>query len=292
MRCLSLSLSFHSFSPSSSSSSSSPFFLSFFCSHLLPKEGRKDHPNKCPKKKEKKLLTSRRDDDDAKKKPSSFVVSARSRVGKQQRAKEKKKHGSNFCAQRHIKGAFSHENRRRDVRRACALPEGPPLREDPCFVGVRLSFFVCVFSFAFCSASEVLTPFSLSVCVCVCVCDEYRRCATPKSVESVRCWCARCPRWSSSSCKSCKSTVRDESSFSRGDPDGLTAMMSDDDRIPIARRQKFDLKSRRAEILRRASADANGRARERKNDGQKSADWEKMEESRGKISSRNDLCLV
>ena len=75
-----------------------------------------------------------------KRSPSSFVIIG-TLVGKQ-RAKEKKKHGSNFCAQRHVKGAFSRKSRR-DVGRVglCARD----FREDPLFFAFL--FFVCVFAF-------------------------------------------------------------------------------------------------------------------------------------------------
>ena len=109
-----------------------PFFFIFFVSFLLhlgestfcsplQKEG--------PEKKTPK-----------KRSPSSFVIIG-TLVGKQ-RAKEKKKHGSNFCAQRHVKGAFSRKSRR-DVGRVglCARD----FREDPLFFAFL--FFVCVFAF-------------------------------------------------------------------------------------------------------------------------------------------------
>lgn len=81
-----------------------------------------------------------RKEDPKKRSPSSFVIIG-TLVGKQ-RAKEKKKHGSNFCAQRHVKGAFSRKSRR-DVGRVglCARD----FREDPLFFAFL--FFVCVFAF-------------------------------------------------------------------------------------------------------------------------------------------------
>ena len=81
-----------------------------------------------------------RKEDPKKRSPSSFVIIG-TLVGKQ-RAKEKKKHGSNFCAQRHVKGAFSRKSRR-DVGRVglCARD----FREDPLFFAFL--FCVCVFAF-------------------------------------------------------------------------------------------------------------------------------------------------
>ena len=120
-----------------------------------------------PKKKEKKLCFERGRRRRQKKSRRLSSLSARSRVGKQQRAKEKKKHGSNFCAQRHVKGAFSRKSRR-DVGRVglCARD----FREDPLFFAFL--FCVCVFAFGCVSfrGRAVLTPLSLSLSLSLCVC--------------------------------------------------------------------------------------------------------------------------
>ena len=208
-RCLSLSLSFFAFSNSFFSSLGALFFVfhlfclfsfafglgeSTFCSPLQ-KEG--------PEKKTPK-----------KRSPSSFVIIG-TLVGKQ-RAKEKKKHGSNFCAQRHVKGAFSRKSRR-DVGRVglCARD----FREDPLFFAFL--FFVCVFAFGCVSfrGRAVLTPLSLSLSLCVCAMktgDVQRR----KAWKASGVGAPGVQGGHQVLASHAKARYVTESSFSRGDPNG------------------------------------------------------------------------